>query len=481
VPRIGIPRGGAARPRPPTPIAGVALVKTLRLPAVAQANASAQQTSPQRAASAAMAMPKTAETEPNAIDTVPDAVLDDERDGDPTDLESSEVVLATPTVKSHPTVFEPKTNDATTVPAPAVTKSATTTEPMPAVKGPAASTASMAPLRPPVSSDPPDAPAESPLPPEPSDAPGPLVFASSPPASAFEPDADDAKAQNASSRPPARSSTPPAPGRERTSSIPPKHRRVDAEEKARSAEDAWTNARPSDPPGDAGRLDGRKVATWLMAVTLGACALVLFARYAYRGEHDTNEGLSIHPLPTPSAAASPAAPRSSAGEREPEPVATATTASAKPVETTRSHDAPLAATSEPAARATATAKSGATSTSAGASRPRATGEPTTSAPAAATTSASTGAGLSSESITQAAQRALEGKDKDEKQGTRAAQLAFLATQQDPGNADAWLTLGAAYEAMGKKQQALESYRSCARKAASHPRVSECKQLAGIKE
>ncbi|MBX3261056.1 MAG: hypothetical protein KF782_15330 [Labilithrix sp.] len=84
-------------------------------------------------------------------------------------------------------------------------------------------------------------------------------------------------------------------------------------------------------------------------------------------------------------------------------------------------------------------------------------------------------------VDHAGRAALEGKDKDEKQGTRAAQLAFLATQQDPGNADAWLTLGAAYEAMGKKQQAIESYRSCARKAAAHPRVSECKQLAGIKD
>jgi cytochrome c-type biogenesis protein CcmH/NrfG len=103
-----------------------------------------------------------------------------------------------------------------------------------------------------------------------------------------------------------------------------------------------------------------------------------------------------------------------------------------------------------------------------------------SSPASASPSA-TANQISSESIQQAAQRALESKDKDEKEGTRAAQLAFLATQQDPGNADAWLTLGAAYEAMGKKQQAIESYRSCARKASAHPRVSECRQLAGIKD
>jgi cytochrome c-type biogenesis protein CcmH/NrfG len=120
----------------------------------------------------------------------------------------------------------------------------------------------------------------------------------------------------------------------------------------------------------------------------------------------------------------------------------------------------------------------ATATTTATARPRPTAE---SAPPSASAATGSGGPLTSESITAAAQRALEGKDKDEKQGTRAAQLAFLATQQDPTNADAWLTLGAAYEAMGKKQQAIESYRSCARRAASHPRVSECKQLAGIKE
>ena len=33
----------------------------------------------------------------------------------------------------------------------------------------------------------------------------------------------------------------------------------------------------------------------------------------------------------------------------------------------------------------------------------------------------------------------------------------------------------------QRQQAIESYRSCARRAAAHPRVSECKQRAGIKD
>ena len=147
--------------------------------------------------------------------------------------------------------------------------------------------------------------------------------------------------------------------------------------------------------------------------------------------------------------------------------------------TTTPHGAVTSTAAEATPRARPIAPEAPTTTTTTA-RPRPTGE-VAAAPASASGTATAGSGLSSESITQAAQRALEGKDKDEKQGTRAAQLAFLATQQDPGNADAWLTLGAAYEAMGKKQQAIESYRSCARKAASHPHVSECKQLAGIKD
>jgi hypothetical protein len=208
-----------------------------------------------------------------------------------------------------------------------------------------------------------------------------------------------------------------------------------------------------------------------MVATLGACVLVLFARYQYRGDHDTKDGLALKPSATVATTAPPPPPTPSTVE--PAPKVVTTTVEPPPAPT------PFAPTAVPAATAptvTATTRVAAATTT----QPAATERPTaaTEAPAA---SAPTNTGLSAESITQAAQRALEGKDKDEKQGTRAAQLAFLATQQDPGNADAWLTLGAAYEAMGKKQQAIEQYRNCARRASTHPRVSECKQLAGIKD
>jgi hypothetical protein len=217
---------------------------------------------------------------------------------------------------------------------------------------------------------------------------------------------------------------------------------------------------------------------------LSGAALALFARYQYRGEHDTNNGLALRPPPlTQSAVPDPPPVDPPPAAASASTTTTATIAAAAPPAP------PTSAAALPAAAPTEVAPAATTARSA---RPKPTGEPTAASPPtpppspSASPATSAGApvssgGISSETIAQAAQRALEGKDRDEKQGTRAAQLAFLATQQDPGNAEAWLTLGAAYEAMGKKQQAIESYRSCARKASAHPRVSECKQLAGIKD
>lgn len=250
---------------------------------------------------------------------------------------------------------------------------------------------------------------------------------------------------------------------------PPSARPAASEEAARSAGEAWAKGRRSERPDDGGRLSGRKVAAWLTGVVVVAGAAIVLARYQYRGAYDTAEGLAMRPLPSSSAAPSA---RSTSVDVEPSvsvvTEATAPDASPSPPSITGATDVRPAAGASAATTVSAVA--------AATPRPRRSGQDV-AAPA------KTGAGgdLSSESITQAAQRALESKDKDDKQGTRAAQLAFLATQQDPGNAAAWLTLGAAYEAMGMKQQAIESYRSCARKAASHPRVTECETLAGIKK
>lgn len=464
VPRIGIPRGAAAsKTKPYRPTVGAAAhgsdgEKTLRLPMVAPASAPPQEpaASPQPAAGEPATGASRAVAEPA---------------GDPMDVESNMIVLTTPTPIDPKALVAEKPDDATTVPAPVVTKTAAM--PVRPAAGEASSSES--------STDERSRPKSS-APPKASQPPAPVVFAKTSASLAFEPGTEDARPRNTSSRPP--------PSDRKSPTHPPQNRRVALGEKPRSpAEEAWTNGRASEYSNrTVQRKSGPKFVALFGAVTLGACALILFARHQYRGAHDNSAGLTIRPL-TSSSAARSATPGPAAPPTESTPAAVVTTAS--PSDTTgpaataivTSTDAtttpqgavtPTAAEATPRARPTAPEAPTTTTTA----RTRPTGEV---AAAASPATATAGSGLSSESITQAAQRALEGKDKDEKQGTRAAQLAFLATQQDPGNADAWLTLGAAYEAMGKKQQAIESYRSCARKAASHPRVSECKQLAGIKD
>ena len=61
---------------------------------------------------------------------------------------------------------------------------------------------------------------------------------------------------------------------------------------------------------------------------------------------------------------------------------------------------------------------------------------------------------------------------------RAIDLAWQATRADPSDAEAWLTLGAAYQAAGYPAKAKEAYQSCTSRAGSSPRLSECKALLG---
>jgi DNA-binding response OmpR family regulator len=61
--------------------------------------------------------------------------------------------------------------------------------------------------------------------------------------------------------------------------------------------------------------------------------------------------------------------------------------------------------------------------------------------------------------------------------TQAVELARRATLLTPANADAWLTLGAAYAAAGNVSAAREAYRGCVALART-PNVSECRVYAG---
>jgi CheY-like chemotaxis protein len=60
--------------------------------------------------------------------------------------------------------------------------------------------------------------------------------------------------------------------------------------------------------------------------------------------------------------------------------------------------------------------------------------------------------------------------------TRAIELARQAVSSNPSNADAWLTLGAAYQASGNASAARDAYKNCAAQARS-ANVNECRMLA----
>jgi CheY-like chemotaxis protein len=128
---------------------------------------------------------------------------------------------------------------------------------------------------------------------------GGIVFGKSSAALAFDPGTEDAQAREASALPEAAAfAGEPAERSESPSNRPSTSFRRKVTAPSRSAEDAWTNG-AKDPP--ASRVNGRKVATWLAVVTLAAAGIVLYARHAYRGDHDTAEGLALRPPPLDSA------------------------------------------------------------------------------------------------------------------------------------------------------------------------------------
>jgi Flp pilus assembly protein TadD len=63
------------------------------------------------------------------------------------------------------------------------------------------------------------------------------------------------------------------------------------------------------------------------------------------------------------------------------------------------------------------------------------------------------------------------------QTARAIDMAKRATAASPGDAEAWLTLGAAYDAQGKRAQARAAYQSCVDRGQGS-RVAECRALLG---
>ncbi len=241
-------------------------------------------------------------------------------------------------------------------------------------------------------------------------------------------------------------------------------------------EDAAEDERPAPT-----RVSGKVIAFTMVAVTLAFAALALYARNSYRGDHDNQTGLGLplrHGGATTTAATSTGAT----------PTAdTVTTPTAVPVvSATAAPSATLAPSATVAVVPAVTPAPPVTNPGAANGNPVATGaRPVVVNPIATvepvqpvhTEAPSSSAAAAADTFTAEAQKALEKEGQGGSAG-RAADLAQRATKRDPTNAEAWLTLGAAYSSLGSKNLAQQAFRSCARQAVG-PRVAECRALAGL--
>lgn len=231
------------------------------------------------------------------------------------------------------------------------------------------------------------------------------------------------------------------------------------------------------------RYNGRTIAIALAAITLVGAVLTIGGRYVVRGEHDTAEKLGL-----PLRDAAPAT-TAIATDTTPSPPVSAT--ESPPATATTPPTPPASGSAEPVAVApTATEPHGvgALGTTTGANpgsgvvavRPTSTTtagvKPPDPIPVVDASAVDPSSATASEGLTQQAQKSLESENA--KGAVGAANLAWKATRSDPTNAEAWLTLGAAYHTLGRKADAMNAYRQCARQAQG-PRVAECKALAGI--
>jgi DNA-binding response OmpR family regulator len=218
-----------------------------------------------------------------------------------------------------------------------------------------------------------------------------------------------------------------------------------------SAPPARTSARPrngvaSSVPAPPVRSDGARIAGLSIAATVAALILWSLLRGGHPAEGPVvaAPGTEVTAVPPPTANPSPPPPASS-------PSTSATTAPAAP-DTSSAAPLPLKLTPPnaplpPVANTLQTASS----------------RPLLSVPAP--NDSPSGA-----SLTQQAQRLLERGS-----ALRAAEVARKATAADPTNAEAWLTLGAAYDAAGNRAQARLAYKNCVDNGRG-ARVSECKAL-----
>lgn len=203
-----------------------------------------------------------------------------------------------------------------------------------------------------------------------------------------------------------------------------------------------------DPPVPRTPIAGARVATWLLASIAVVATLALVARFVVRGDHDKPNDLRIVPTATTTSSSSAAV--------VPPPVSATTTTMAA---------TGIMFTALPSARPPRTSPSGVP-------LPPSSVPVLATAPAAPSAAASGAPSATTNADTVQAQKALELKLPQ-----RAIDLARHAVRTNPKDAEAWLTLGAAYEAAGARERAKSAYRSCVDQG-DGPRVSECRALLG---
>ena len=283
----------------------------------------------------------------------------------------------------------------------------------------------------------------------------------------FAPGVAHADAPRASVPPPGvaragSASIPPAAGRRSPTNAPPARAPREwtrGEEKTTPLSDTVRTRRSAAPAGEPEpevrpkSASGRRVVIAMLSAMAVFITFGIVARVAYRGvDHDLDKGETVRVDARAPAAVAPTGAPNAVPVMSPESITTVAPGAATATEATATPPTVHPANA-PSAPAVTTAP------------PRST--PTTPTPTPVARP-----GVDRGALVAQAQRALEHGERK-----RAIDLSKQATVSDPTDAEAWLTLGAAYDASGRGYEARASYRSCVAKGTG-PRVDECKALLG---
>jgi DNA-binding response OmpR family regulator len=275
------------------------------------------------------------------------------------------------------------------------------------------------------------------------------------------------------STPPAASSVPPPPPT--SGSLPPRSISVPPPGEAQSFVSASQSPPPapvaltSDPPTPStypvpvkNRVAGSRVVGGLAAVMAVMVVAALLLRSTVREGHDTNAGLALRP---PDETAEAGVASQAVGAAAPMTGATLDAAGA------------AVAPTEPIAASSSEVSTGPVSIVVDAGNVRAPSAAAAPGPATSASSATSATSASPPPTTETATHMVIRAQQYLESGSpsRAVEAARHATQIDPSDAEAWLTLGAAYDSAGNHAKSRAAYESCGRQARG-ARVSECRAL-----